>query len=462
MTDVKTLPRIGDLRHSSWTWLLRNVFLPAWDAVSGQEMMARLKRLEEAQWWDRDTLHKARDEALKSLIRTAYREVPFYQRLIVRADVEPAEILKPADLQRLPVVTKDMLRRGFPDLTTRETGFKTHTAHTSGSTGKNFRVIEDSYTRGWWRASFVLALEWAGWSMGEPHLQTGMSVERGLVKTFKDLLLRCHYVSAYDLSDAHLDAMLAVLHEHKIKHVWGYPGSLYYLAKRAREVGWNQPLDSAVTWGDNLFPHYRSAIASAFQTEVYDTYGCAEGIQVAAQCEYKNYHVHTLDVVVEYVDDEGYPVPSDETGRLLLTRLHPGAMPLIRYAVGDIGVAGDDQQCECGRTFDLMACIQGRDTDVITTPSGNRLIVHFFTGILEYFPEIDSFQVVQDDPSEILLRLVPSSGYTSAVGARVVRTLKDRGAGDLEIHVDLVDGIPLPPTGKRRFVINNLAGDSPS
>ncbi len=42
-----------------------------------------------------------------------------------------------------------------------------------------------------------------------------------------------------------------------------------------------------------------------------------------------------------------------------------------------------------------MQSIQGRSADIVTTPSGNRLIVHFFTGVLEHFSEVDSFQVVQ-------------------------------------------------------------------
>jgi phenylacetate-CoA ligase len=316
-------------------------------------------------------------------------------------------------------------------------------------------VREDPETTGWHRASFLLALEWSGWRIGEPHLQTGMTLRRGLVKGVKDRLLRCAYVSAFDLSDTALDHALEILDRRRIAHLRGYPGSLYYLARRALETGWNRPLRGIVTWGDTLYSHYRETIERAFGARVLDTYGIGEGMQVSAQCEERGlYHLHALDVIVECVDDESRPVPPGQTGHLLLTRLHPGPMPLIRYRVGDLGVMSD-RPCPCGRGFATMESIQGRDTDVVVTPSGNRLIVHFFTGILNHFPEVESFQVVQESPDAILVRVVPDVGYSEEVPSRIVAALQEKGA-DLEIQVDTVDEIPAAPSGKRRFVINRI------
>jgi hypothetical protein len=83
--------------------------------------------------------------------------------------------------------------------------------------------------------------------------------------------------------------------------------------------------------------------------------------------------------------------------------------------------------------------------------------VHFFTGILEYFAEIDSFQVIQERPGEIVLRVVPRGSFSEANATRIVAALQEHGAHDLEIHVQLVDHIPVAATGKRRFVIGKLA-----
>lgn len=438
------------------TNLLRNIILPAGDLFFGQKMISRLNFLENAQWWDKERIEKLQGEKLEELINITYQEVPFYKDLFDGSGVKYDEIRKTQDLSKLPAVNKDMLRKKYPKLTTRPTGQRTYEASTSGSTGKNFYVIEDPYTAGWYRASFMLTLEWAGWTIGEKHFQTGMTLQRSLDKRMKDWMLGCHYFSAFELDDKHLEMMLEAINKHRIKFLFGYPGSLYYLAKYARKNGWNRPLKSAVTWGDMLFPHYRKEIEEVFQTKVFDTYGCAEGMQIAAQCEYGNYHIHALDVIVEFLDEAGNPVKAGEVGNIVVTRLHPGPMPLIRYQIGDMGVRGDLTNCPCGRGFPLMKSIQGRNTDVIITPSGNRLIIHYFTGVLEHFDVIDSFRIIQNNPDSIDLLLVPRSPITEGISAAIIKALKDKGAADLEIRIQLVDQLDLTKAGKNRIVINNL------
>ena len=106
-----------------------------------------------------------------------------------------------------------------------------------------------------------------------------------------------------------------------------------------------------------------------------------------------------------------------------------------------------------------MDSILGRESDVVTTPSGNRLIVHFFTGVLEHFPEIDTFQVTQDRPSEIVLRVIPGKGFQPQIVERAANMLRQRGA-DLEIQIEIVDEISLTQAGKRRFIISSLSPQS--
>lgn len=436
---------------------LGSAVLATGDRLSGQGMFARLRFLERAQWWERERLHAERDRLLRDTIAVAYRDVPMYRELFDAAGVTLSDVRSAADLPKLPQLTKEVLRAHLPHGAARRTGRRTYEACSSGSTGRPLCLREDLVTAGRYRAAFLLAARWSGWRVGERHLLFGVNPGRGQGRRLKDALLRCTYVSAYDLTDAALDRALARLEDGGIAHVWGYPAALYLLARRAAQQGWNAPLAAAVTWGDTLFPHFRRTIESAFQTTVFDTYGCAEGIQVAAQCGHgPGYHVHSLDTIVEYVDDRGRPVRAGERGALLLTRLHAGATPLIRYRVGDLGRPSGDAVCPCGRGLDLMAAVYGRETDVVVTPSGNRLIVHFFTGILEYFAEIASFQVVQDEPESILLRLVPGPGFTPEIPARVVSELRSHGATGIDIDVELVDDIPPTPGGKRRFIVSAL------
>lgn len=447
---------VRNLFFRSYSLPLKHVVLPVGDFLFSQKMMSRLKFLEQAQWWSRDQIFEYRDGLLIKTIKDAY-EVPFYRELMDDRGIVPSDITSREDLHKLPIVSKAMLRAESGDKISRTTGQSRYDACSSGSTGEPFCVKEDNFTAGWYRASFMLALQWAGWRMGEPHLQTGMSLSRDRGRKFKDILLLCQYESAYDLTNQHLDMILDSLNHKNIDHLWGYPGSLYHIAKRALETGRTMPLKSIVTWGDMVFPHYRQTLKEAFQVYVSDTYGCAEGIQVSAQCEGSPYYlVHNLDVIVEYLDDDDQPAPPGKPGNLILTRLHAGPTPLLRYRVGDVAISGGDRKPLCGRGFEVMESIDGRDTDIVLTPSGNRLIVHFFTGILEYYGEIDAFQVVQETLDEIILRVVPNQKFNSSVAERMISELQAHGA-DLKISVEPVSEIPLTKGGKRRFVISKLS-----
>src|SRR5262245_21122678 len=93
--------------NNFWSHILGNLVLPAGDFVFGQQMIKRLRYLEEAQWWDRERILNERDKELRSLIGIAYREVPFYRDLMDQARVKPDDIQSVKDLPKLPVITKD-------------------------------------------------------------------------------------------------------------------------------------------------------------------------------------------------------------------------------------------------------------------------------------------------------------------------------------------------------------------
>jgi phenylacetate-CoA ligase len=207
-----------------------------------------------------------------------------------------------------------------------------------------------------------------------------------------------------------------------------------------------------VTWADQLYPSYRATIEDVFGAKVIDTYGCAEGMQVAAQCPHGSYHFQMLDTIVEFLDEHDHPVPAGTPGRIVLTRLIPGAMPFLRYDVGDIGVATGDIDCACGRQWELMESVEGRLTDVIVSPAGNRYVAHFFALCLEEFPQIVEYQIEQTGPSRIVIHVV-SPGAPSYFDRQIAQRLQALGLTDMEIHVDRCASIPPSKAGKRRWVI---------
>jgi phenylacetate-CoA ligase len=136
-------------------------------------------------------------------------------------------------------------------------------------------------------------------------------------------------------------------------------------------------------------------------------------------------------------------------------------MPLIRYAVGDIAVGAGDRQCPCGRGFELLESIEGRDSDFVSSPSGKRYVVHFFALVIEHYPQVQQYQVVQNSADSIVIRLVTDSGRADFAPA-MVKDFRKHGLTDMKIEIVPVSHIPSSPSGKRRFVMNEATKLRPS
>lgn len=439
--------------------ICRKFLFPIADFFIGTKVMYYYEFYQKSQWLDFNKLISFQNDNLVKTINVAYREVPFYKRLYDRLDVDINSVKTVRDLHLLPQVFKKDLKSHYPNGCVRSTGLKWKEFCTSGSSGNPFavRIDNDSLSRA--QAFMLLRANFSGWRIGDRCLQTGMTLKRGIIKKLKDVILLVDYVSAFDLSDVKLDMFLNAIKLKEIKFIMGYASSIYCLAKRARLKGDFHNIEGVVTWGDNLFAHYRKEIEEVFGCRVTDTYGCGEGIQIGAQCGRKDgfYHIFMPHVAVEIVDDEGNPVPDGTLGHVLLTRLDPGMMPLVRYRVGDLGIKSRDKACSCGRGFEMLERIEGRDTDIVMTPSGKKLIVHFFTGIIEYYTSIETFKVVQNEIKRIELSLVVNERFCDEDLTRLLREIAQKGDPKLIVDTKIVQEIPLEKSNKRRFVVSNLS-----
>jgi phenylacetate-CoA ligase len=421
--------------------------------------MARFRYLDAAQWWPPERVLAARDAMLTNVVRTAAAEVDLYRDLYAGAGIDANDVRNAGDLSALPIVAKADLRAGYPDRTTRPTGQRTYDECTSGSTGEPLCVKEDSATAGWYRASFLQILSWAGWSLGQRHLQLGVNPLRQRGRAMKDRVLRCSYVSIFQLGRGGLDRALGQLVNRHIRYVFGYPMDVQRLARRSLELGWSVSLDGVVTWGDPLGASGRTAIEETFGCRVLDAYGLAEGLWIASQCPRRDlYHVHSLDAVLELVDDVGRPVEAGTAGHVVVTRLHAGPSPLIRYRTGDLAVR-TTASCGCGRGYETISSIVGRTVDTLVTPSGKRLIVEFFSGMFDDHPDISAFQAAKTHADRLELRIVLRDHRRIATVDEVARRIKEQ-VPDMSVEIRIVDQVPLTRAGKRRFVIDETSREA--
>lgn len=70
-------------------------------------------------------------------------------------------------------------------------------------------------------------------------------------------------------------------------------------------------------------------------------------------------------------------VKPGQVGDIYITCLDNLSMPFIRYKIDDRGSLSDEE-CACGRKLQMFKNIEGRISDIITSPSGRHISLHFF------------------------------------------------------------------------------------
>jgi phenylacetate-CoA ligase len=202
-----------------------------------------------------------------------------------------------------------------------------------------------------------------------------------------------------------------------------------------------------------------------FHAPFYDQFGCSEVDRTAWQCPEKlGYHMDVDSVITQFVDDQGQEVGPGERGEIVYTSLFNYSMPLIRYAVGDVGVPSDET-CPCGKVLPLMKTVEGRTDSLLRLPHGRVLSPVTIIGamdVFDLFNQIDEYRVVQKkvDLIRIYIHRKAGSIAENLFRERFVEYFADSLGIDLaevNIEVEFVDEIPIGTGGKHRAIISEVS-----
>jgi phenylacetate-CoA ligase len=244
----------------------------------------------------------------------------------------------------------------------------------------------------------------------------------------------------------------------------GYSSSLFMLAEEMVEKGGSSVKPRLMMGGAELIESSsRKLIEDTFHAPYYDQYGSEEFQMLAWQCPAKiGYHIDADTLVMEFVDEGGQPAAPGEKGEVVCTSLFNRAMPLLRYAVGDVGVPSEQKSCECGITFPLMKVLEGRKEQLIVLPNKRRLsplAIGDCMCAFKSFDRISQYRFVQKriDSFEIMVKKrgdgVNNETFAAELVAHVRRVL---GIPEASINVEFFDELPLDKSGKIRKVVSEL------
>jgi phenylacetate-CoA ligase len=445
--------------------LLSRVIFPGLDLFNRTQIAKSLRFLEEAEHFSLDQLRELQNRKLDDILGYAGANSTFYRDLWDEAPTGKRAASLYPQLDGLPVIDKQDLRSSTEPAPLPCFNGRALRINSSGSTGAPTTFVRSAEQESWFWALRIRMWRWAGFELGTPYLAMNLNPRTAWRKRLQDQLFRCTYLT-YNADNVNSSAIVDVLKQNKIVHINAFGSTLIALAEFMTANGIENPGIRVLTsTGDNLFAPQREIIEKAFGVGVSDYYGAGgEGVHLASQCEeHDRYHVHMENSVFEILKD-GRPALPGELGNIVVTQLDNRAMPLIRYDIGDLAMAGDDTPCPCGRAHPTIAAIHGRACDVIRTPSGKTLLPQFFfIGSFKTLENVARYQVVQEQLERVCVKLVAEPGCDQQESEANLRSYLDAASdGSLTIDFDWVDEIPLAGLGKPRPVVSKLGATGPA
>ena len=415
--------------------------------------------------WNKGQLKRFQDKRIRSLVRHAYDSVPFYNRVFKEAGLDPYSVKGVDDLSKLPIIKKDVFKRQSPaELVSKDYDMeRLKKVRTSGSSGTPFQMYIDNVEDSWRKSIYMRANISCGqrafdrWvvltSPHHFHDTTGIQRKLGIFSQ------RC--VSLWDPTEKKIEE-IAAINPHILD---GYSGSLVLLAKEMARQGVSV-IKPRLMFGnaEAIDLEARRYIEKVFGAPYCDQYGSAEVDRASWQClERQGYHMDVDSVITEFVDESGEAVVDGESGEVVFTSLFNFAMPLLRYAIGDVG-APSGESCACGRTLPLMKVVEGRKDSFLALPGGRTvspMIFNFAMSTFKYYADVDQYLIRQKKIDLFEVSLKMADGWVE--NADVVREFQshikkfmDFAEGEIRFDVSVVDEIERSPTGKLLSVTSDL------
>ena len=434
---------------------IEKIILPIGDLYNRSFYINQLKYWRKVDSFSEQELEELQNNNLKELLINTVKNVPKYQKISLKGD-DPH-----LWLQEFPILNKEDIRDDLDNLISITTNKKELIAYSSsGSSGIQSTVYMTKKEQSNIRAILTHWWEWSGYKIGNPIIQTGISPDRGYLKSIKDILFKTIYINAFNHSEKQLERLsVKIKNRNNTFYIAGYASSLNVVSEYFLKKGLKIKLKAAISFGDKLFEVYKKNIKSAFDCDVFDNYACNEGFLIASQKDLEYKYIMSPHVYLEILDNNNNPVPDGEIGNVVVTRLDGFSMPLIRYRIGDLAIKLPKENYPVKRDFNypLLKKIVGRETDIIYLPNNEKMVVHSFTGIFEYITEIKQFKVIQENINEILIEYIKTSKFTNKVLERVTIELqKHIQDKNFKINYKEVDFIPSTKSGKPQIIESKL------
>lgn len=444
-----------------YTNIASGLIFPFHERLKSHDSVARRQDLERTQYLPVEQILALRNERLKRFLVDIGTHVPYYRELFRKERFDPAGCNTLEDLQRLPLLTKSIIRENVDALRADDSG-PVSRYNTGGSSGEPLIFYIGKARKSHDVAAKWRATRWWGVDIGDPEIVLwGSPIELGAqdrVKALRDRLLRSWLLPAFEMSDDKVRAMLAQIQQVRPKMLFGYPSALAHLAERARL--WQIPMSGlgikvAFVTSEMLYEHQKQSISETFGCPVANGYGARDAGFIAHQCPHGSLHISAEDIVVETLDPAGRPVAAGMPGEIVVTHTATRDFPFVRYRTGDVGILSN-QACSCGIKLPVLAEVQGRTTDFVIGADGTVIHALALIYTVRDLPGVQRFKIVQHSVERTEVQVVADERFGDVERQRIRHDFAARLGATVQVDISRVSDIPPEKSGKTRYVVSHV------
>ena len=445
--------------------LFRGAIFPILEGRLRGRATASLGRfLEDSQWRPIDEILAFQQGELRRLVAHAHQNVPYYGRTMAEYGVTPADVRSLDDLMKLPILSRDQARQFASERRSIGDPVVAIEKATGGTTGEPLKFGYERSSEYWRQATKWRGYGWAGFRPGDVSLHfwgastANMSRNKRWKIAADRAFRREHYYDCNHRSETQMQGVVDAIVAKRPRVLLCYTQAGVDLARFINERGLRRWDKLPVLCGaERLLPKDRPAMEQAFGEVVFETYGSREVMLMGSECEaHDGLHASMENVIVEIVVRDGSsarPAKPGELGEVVITDLHNLAMPFLRYANGDLAVAGGAERCRCGRGLSRFGPVEGRVADTLIDGQGARVNGLVFNVVFtNYSHVVRQFQAIQHKDKRITLNVVLIRDLEPAERADIEGHLRRYFPG-IELQLVPVSEISPSKNGKRRVVL---------
>jgi phenylacetate-CoA ligase len=446
---------------SIYTSIASGAIFPLHERLKSHDSVGRRQDLEKTQYLPLERILALRNERLKRFLIDIGTHVPYYRDVFRAQGFDPASCNGLEDLQRLPFLTKALIRENVDGLRADDAG-PVSRYNTGGSSGEPLIFYIGKARKSHDVAAKWRATRWWGVDIGDPEIVLwGSPIELGAqdrVKALRDRLLRSWLLPAFEMSDDKVRAMLAQIRDVRPKMLFGYPSALAHLAEKARL--WQIPMNDlgikvAFVTSEMLYEHQKQSISEIFGCPVANGYGARDAGFIAHQCSHGSLHISAEDIIVETIAPDGSPVPPGVPGEIVVTHTATRDFPFVRYRTGDVGILSG-KACACGIKLPVLAEVQGRTTDFVIGADGTVIHALALIYTVRDLPGVERFKIVQHSVDHTEVLVVADARFGEVERQRIRNDFAARLGVSVRVEITPVAEIPPEKSGKTRYVVSHV------